>query len=478
MSLSVEKTAEYVNKVWDESIIPVLSEYISIPNVSPVFDSEWDKNGLIDKAADLLLNWAKKRQIKGLEIEKISLPGLTPVIFATIPATKEDNSGTILMYGHLDKQPPMTETWFDGLQPYVPEIRNGKLYGRGGADDGYSICASLLSIEALQLQGVPHARVAVLIEASEESGSIHLPQYVDHLAPRIGTPNLIVCLDSGCANYEQFWTTTSLRGMIAGDLKINVLTQAVHSGQGSGIIPSSFRVLRMVLDRIEDTQTGEVKLKELYTEIPQQRIDQTNKYVDTVGKTVYTEFAWDGKTKPVHDDLVQLTLNRTWRPALSVTGAEGLPELKKAGNVVLTHTHVKLSMRIPPRVSSQVAADAMKKALEENPPYGATVTFTVEKCGDGWDAPALAKWLDDSMNKASENYFKKPANFTGEGGSIPFMGMLGRKFPEAQFVITGLLGPLSNAHGPNEFLHIDMGKKVTACVASIVSDHHTHFTSK
>eukprot|EP01126_Amoeba_proteus_P049490 TRINITY_DN5795_c0_g1_i6.p1 TRINITY_DN5795_c0_g1~~TRINITY_DN5795_c0_g1_i6.p1 ORF type:complete len:384 (+),score=56.03 TRINITY_DN5795_c0_g1_i6:384-1535(+) len=378
------------------------------------------------------------------------------------------------MYGHLDKQPPLTDTWAEGLHPYKPVLKDGKLYGRGGADDGYSICAALLSIEGLQKQGIPHGRIVVIIEASEESGSIHLVNYVNFLKDRIGTPNLIVCLDSGCGNYDQFWTTTTLRGLIVVELKVKILNESVHSGSGSGIVPSTFRILRQLLDRLEDSSTGHVKVPELFTEIPEHRLAQAKAAAEILGTSIYETFTFVPGSKPVTEDVYELILNKTWRPTVSVTGVDGIPNLERAGNVLRSYTTLKLSIRLPPLVKSKDAGAAVKKLLEENPPYGAEVTCRIEKSANGWDAPATEPWLETALQKSSNYFCKLPARSLGEGGSIPFMGMLGEMFPQAQFVVTGVLGPESNAHGPNEMLHIRMGKAVTACVASIVSDHFVH----
>eukprot|EP01117_Protostelium_nocturnum_P012019 TRINITY_DN439_c0_g2_i1.p1 TRINITY_DN439_c0_g2~~TRINITY_DN439_c0_g2_i1.p1 ORF type:complete len:380 (+),score=148.43 TRINITY_DN439_c0_g2_i1:3-1142(+) len=378
----------------------------------------------------------------------------------------------------MDKQPPLNEGWLEGLGPYTPVIKDGKLYGRGASDDGYSIFAAVSSIAALQGQGVPHARIVIIIEACEESGSPDLPFYVDLLTPKIGVPSLIVCLDSGAGNYEQFWITTSLRGMVAGDLTVKILNEGVHSGAGSGIIPSSFRIIRQLLSRVEDENTGIIKNEAFYTTVPQKRIEQIKSCVQALGNTVYTEFPFVEGAQPVTNDLVELLLNRAWRPALSITGAEGFPALQSAGNVLRTHSSLKISLRIPPNVDPVASQQTLKKIFEENPPYSAQVTFSGDKAGPGWEAPALADWLEEALNFSSTTFFKKGANYLGEGGSIPFMGMLGKKFPKAQFIVTGVLGPQSNAHGPNEFLHIDFTKRVTACVATILSKHHTQFCSK
>jgi acetylornithine deacetylase/succinyl-diaminopimelate desuccinylase-like protein len=351
-------------------------------------------------------------------------------------------------------------------------LKGDRLYGRGGADDGYAIFGSLAALLALHEQGVPHARCMVLIEACEESGSYDLPHYVDHLAERIGNPSLVVCLDSGCANYDQLWLTTSLRGMTGGELSVQVLTEGVHSGDASGVVPDSFRILRQLLSRLEDETTGEIKPKELYADIPEERVQQARQCAEILGDTIHDTFPFVDGMRPVSDDLVELMLNRTWRPQLAITGADGLPPLRSAGNVLRPQTSAKLSLRLPPTLNGSKAGERVKKLLEADPPYGAKVTFKLEKDSSGWNAPALSPWLAEAVSQASQNYFGAPAAYMGEGGSIPFMGMLGEKFPQAQFLITGVLGPHSNAHGPNEFLHIPTGKRVSMVVADVLARHY------
>jgi len=460
----------FISGLWDDEIVPQLVEYIRIPNKSPMFDPKWVEHGYMDAAVKLMETWARSKlsSLPGATLEVVRLEGRTPLIYIEVPGTGDD---TVVLYGHLDKQPEMTG-WAEGLGPWTPVLKGDKLYGRGGADDGYAIFGSLAALLALQEQGVPHARCVVLIEACEESGSYDLPYYVDHLADRIGNPSLVVCLDSGCGNYDQLWLTTSLRGMTGGELTVQVLEEGVHSGDASGVVPSSFRILRDLLSRLEDQETGAIKPKELYVDIPQQRIDQARKSADVLGTAVYDKFPFVAGMHPVTEDLTELVLNRTWRPQLAVTGVDGMPPLESAGNVLRPKTAVKLSLRVPPTLNGAKAGQFLKQLLEKDPPYGAKVTFKLEKDGSGWNAPQLSPWLEEAVAKASETYFGAPAAYMGEGGSIPFMGMLGEKFPKAQFLITGVLGPHSNAHGPNEFLHIPTGKKVSMVVADVVARHH------
>ena len=464
-TLDAPRALQSSQRIWDGEIVPALYEYIRIPNKSPAYDPRWQQN--MDRAVALIEGWCRKQPVAGLSVEVLRLENRTPVIFMEVPG---QGSETVLLYGHLDKQPEMSG-WRQGLSPWAPLREGDKLYGRGGADDGYASFASLAALRLVQEQKLLHARCVVLIEACEESGSTDLPAYIAHLAPRIGKPSLVVCLDSGCGNYEQLWMTTSLRGMVAGNLRVEILKEGVHSGDASGIVPESFRLLRQLLSRIDDEQTGKVKLDALQVQIPNERLKQARLTAEVLGDEVWSKFPFVQGARPVVSDKVEMILNRSWRAALAITGVEGLPPLGSAGNVLRPYTACKISLRIPPRVDPAVATRAVKETLEKDPPSGARVTFEGEKASIGWDAPPLAQWLASSVDRASRTFFGKPPMALGEGGSIPFMGMLGERFPEAQFLITGVLGPGSNAHGPNEFLHVPTGVRLTACVGSVIADH-------
>jgi acetylornithine deacetylase/succinyl-diaminopimelate desuccinylase-like protein len=451
-----------------DSIVPKLSEYIRIPNKSPAYDADWQAHGHMDRAADLMAAWCRSQAIPGLAVEILREKGRTPVLFCEIPGNGPD---TVLLYGHMDKQPEFTG-WADGLSPWEPVIREGRLYGRGGADDGYAVFSSLTAIRLLQEQNIPHARCVVLIEACEESGSYDLPHYVEKLADRIGSPSLVVCLDAECGNYEQLWCTTSLRGNLVGDLVVEGLTEGVHSGAGTGIAPSVFRIARTLLARVESDVTGDLLLDELSVSIPPARIEQARAAAAVLGPSIAGKLPFVPGARALSDAPVELVLNNTWRPTLAVTGASGLPALQDAGNVLLPRIALKLSFRMPPTADPDKSAAAVKKRLEADPPYGVRVRFEVDSSLAGWDAPPVAPWLEASMHAASRATFGQDAMYLGTGGSIPFIGMLGERFPSTQFLVTGVLGPHSNAHGPNEFLHLDCAEKLTVCVARVIADHH------
>jgi acetylornithine deacetylase/succinyl-diaminopimelate desuccinylase-like protein len=470
--------AAFADRTWDEQIVPALTRYIAIPAKSPMFDAEWQANGHIERVIRDAASWVEGRRIAGLKLEVVRLEGRTPVIFFEVPSTKADSTDTICLYGHLDKQPEFSG-WRNGLGPWSPKYEDGLLYGRGGADDGYAVYAALTAIEALDRQGIPRPRCVGIIESCEESGSFDLPAYIDVLKPRLGNVSLVVCLDSGAGNYEQLWLTTSLRGMVSGTLKVEILTEGVHSGDASGVVPSSFRILRHLLDRLEDAATGQLLPESFHCAIPAQRIEQARAAAQILGEQVWKRFPWacgaDGSASlPVTGDPTEAILNRTWRPTLSVIGADGFPEMKSAGNVLRPYTAFKLSLRVPPLVDANEAAATLQRLLEDNAPYNAKVSFAADgRAGaagaTGWNAPNLAPWLDNALNAASQAQYGAPCGYIGEGGTIPLMNLLQQSFPQAQMMVCGVLGPKSNAHGPNEFLHVPYGKRLTAAVAQVMA---------
>ncbi|TAL73719.1 MAG: M20/M25/M40 family metallo-hydrolase [Burkholderiaceae bacterium] len=465
-----------VSAQWDNDLVRQLTDYIQIPAKSPSFDPDWARHEYIETVLRNAATWVQAQRVAGLTLEVVRLPGRTPVLFFEIAATRPASPQTVLMYGHLDKQPEFTG-WRGDLGPWTPRYEDGKLFGRGGADDGYAVYASIAAVQALKAQNVPHPRIVGLIETCEESGSYDLLPYVDALRPRIGAIDLVICLDSGAGNYDQLWLTTSLRGLASGTLKVEILTEGVHSGDASGLVPSSFRIMRQVLDRLEDSATGRLLPQGFHCEVPADRQAQARATAAILGDEVYRRFPWAhydcaGATAfalPTTTDPVQALLNRTWSPTLSVTGAEGLPALQDAGNVLRPYTAFKLSLRLPPLVDAAYAVQQLKTLLEDNAPYQARVTFEPGGSATGWNAPATAPWFERALNEASQAHFGAPCGYIGQGGTIPLMSMLSKGFPKAQMMVCGVLGPASNAHGPNEFLHVPYAKKLTAAVAQVVA---------
>lgn len=480
-ALDPRRTLEEVERTWDANIVQQLTEYIRIPAKSPMFDSQWVAHGYIDAVVRNAASWVEAQKIEGLKLEVIRLEGRTPVLFFEVPAssgaqTQAPSTQTVLMYGHLDKQPEFTG-WRHDLGPWTPRYEDGKLYGRGGADDGYAVYASIAAIAALKSQQVAHPRIVGLIETCEESGSFDLLPYVDALRERLGDVGLVICLDSGAGNYDQLWLTTSLRGMASGTLKVEVLTEGVHSGDASGLVPSSFRIMRQVLDRLEDSATGRLLPASFHCEVPPERLAQARATAAILGEALYRRFPWahydcggaTAFTLPTTTDPLQALLARTWAPTLSVTGVDGMPDLQNAGNVLRPYTAFKLSLRLPPLVDAAQAAQELKALLEDNAPYQARVTFEGASMATGWNAPATTPWFEQALNMASQRFYGAPCATIGQGGTIPLMNMLSKGFPKAQMMVCGVLGPKSNAHGPNEFLHVPYAKRLTAAVAQVIA---------
>ena len=467
---------ERVGQAWDDDILRQLTEYIAIPAKSPTFAPDWAQLGLLDTVVRNAATWVEVQKVAGLRLEVVRLPGRTPVLFFEIESTEAAATQTVLMYGHLDKQPEFSG-WRGDLGPWTPKYEDGKLYGRGGADDGYAVYASIAAVQELKRQNVPHPRIVGLIETCEESGSRDLLPYIDALRTRLGDVGLVICLDSGAGNYDQLWLTTSLRGMASGTLKVEILTEGIHSGDASGLVPSSFRIMRQVLDRLEDSATGRLLPASFHCEVPADRQAQARATAAILGDEVYKRFPWahydcGGSTQfalPTTTDPLQALLKRTWEPTLSVTGAEGFPALQDAGNVLRPYTAFKLSLRLPPLVDAATAVQELKTLLEDNAPYQARVTWEGASAASGWNAPPITPWFEQALNAASQAQFGAPCGYIGQGGTIPLMNMLSQGFPKAQMMVCGVLGPKSNAHGPNEFLHVPYAKRLTAAVAQVIA---------
>ncbi len=468
-----------VSRSWDDDIVHRLHDYVEVPAKSPSFDPQWAQHGWLHRVLHDAADWVRAQRVPDLQLDIIELPGRTPVLFFEVPATRAASQGsqqTVLMYGHLDKQPEFNG-WRSDLGPWTPKYQDGLLYGRGAADDGYAVYASVAAIQALQRQQVPHPRIVGLIETGEESGSPDLIPYIDALRPRLGHVGLVMCLDSGAGNYDQLWLTTSLRGLASGVLKVDILTEGVHSGDASGLVPSSFRIMRQVLDRLEDSRSGRLLPPSFHCEVPPERVAQARAAAAILGEEVYRRFPWahhdcGGSTLvalPTTTDPLEALLKRTWQPTLSVTGAEGFPSLQDAGNVLRPYTAFKLSLRLPPLVDAAAAVAELKTLLEDNAPYQAKVTFHAEGAASGWNAPAAAPWFEQALNQASLAHFGAPVGHIGQGGTIPLMNLLSQGFPTAQMMVCGVLGPKSNAHGPNEFLHVPYARRLTAAVAQVMA---------
>ncbi|MDE3007985.1 MAG: M20/M25/M40 family metallo-hydrolase [Acidobacteriota bacterium] len=453
---------------FERDALDALTRYTAIPALSPMFDAHWEEHGHIEEALGLLVDWCRQRRLAKFEVAVQRLANRTPLLVVTVEATNE-HADTVVLYGHLDKQPPLGD-WSDGLGPFSPVRRGNRLFGRGVADDGYSTFAALLALEALEAAHVAHGRYVVLIEASEESGSPDLEAHLDALATHLGQVELMICLDSGALTYDRLWVTTSLRGVLNVELTVKVLSQGQHSGVASGVVPSSFRILRELLDRVEDSTTGEVLVPELQATIPDSHVRAATKIFEEFGDVVAKELPTLEGLRLMGRDGADRLLRRTWAPTLSIVGMGGIPTPDVAGNVLRPSTTAVLSFRLPPSVDAEVARAAVERLLTTNVPANASVDVH-SHAASGWVAPPLSPWLDAALEEASRVAFGREPGFTGEGGTIPFLGSLARRYPSAPFVATGVLGPHSNAHGIDEMLDLDMAVGVTNAVISLLATH-------
>ena len=466
MSVDLDRLIERADELWEDSIIPSLSEFIGIEALSPGFEPDWELKGELNSAIELFSSWLVDQELDGMAYKIHQIEGRTPVLLVTVEGT---GPGEVIFYSHLDKQPSREHLWSEGLHPLKAVRRDPWLFGRGALDDGYGGYVCVTALKMLQEQGVPYPRSHFLIETCEESGSYDLPPYLDELTQELGNPNLIVVLDSGGPDYEHIWVTEALRGLVAGTLSVQVSNEGVHSGMSGGVIPSSFRIQRILLDRVEDSNSGEILIPEMHVEISDKVRKEAEDLGGLLGDELWSQLPVVDNLKPQNEGAAEILLDMNWRPAMSVIGADGLPPTQTAGNVLRTNTDLKLSFRIPPGVSAEKIDIILKEKFEQNPPYGATVEYIPDAAADGFHAPAMDGKLAEALNEASMHISGLPPMATWVGGTIPFMAMMQEKYPKAQFLCTGTGGPGNNAHGPDEKMHIPSSKRLTAVLSATIA---------
>eukprot|EP00826_Nyctotherus_ovalis_P002262 TRINITY_DN10437_c0_g1_i5.p1 TRINITY_DN10437_c0_g1~~TRINITY_DN10437_c0_g1_i5.p1 ORF type:complete len:472 (-),score=168.49 TRINITY_DN10437_c0_g1_i5:63-1478(-) len=468
--MDAKKLQSQVEADFEAEVLPGIKDFVRIPNVSPGFDPEWETNGLADKAVNHIVTWINNQKLAGCTVKVLKEPKRTHTILVVVEPTKPE-SKNLFFYGHCDKQPPCTEQWRKGLDPYTPTVEGTRLYGRGSSDDGYAAFAIVSAIKACQKLGIPHDRCVVMIESCEESGSKDLGYYLEQVKDVVKTPDLMFIMDSGCGDYERIWLTTSLRGNLKCDFKVTALKEGVHSGDAGGIVPETFEIVRALLDRIDDPKTGRV-VDTFQVKVPEGRLKEVADAAKLLGSKVYDHFPFIDKVSPMSKDPYELLLNKTWLANMSVIGAEGLPLLKNAGNVLRPETSLRISIRIPPTLDAKKGAEDLKKILTENPPYGAKVEVLLMAAGPGLNCPEMTPGLSKIIKDASQHFYNNDPIYYGEGGSIPFLSSLATQFPKSQFFISGVLGPESNAHGANEMLELSYTKKLICSVAYIIAKFH------
>ena len=466
MSVDLDRLIERADELWEDSIIPSLSEFIGIEALSPGFEPDWELKGELNSAIELFSSWLVDQELDGMTYKIHQIEGRTPVLLVTVEGT---GPGEVIFYSHLDKQPSREHLWSEGLHPLKAVRRDPWLFGRGALDDGYGGYVCVTALKMLQEQGVPYPRSHFLIETCEESGSYDLPPYLDELTQELGNPNLIVVLDSGGPDYEHIWVTEALRGLVAGTLSVKVSNEGVHSGMSGGVIPSSFRIQRILLDRVEDSNSGEILIPEMHVEISDKVRKEAEDLGGLLGDELWSQLPVVDNLKPQNEGAAEILLDMNWRPAMSVIGADGIPPTQTAGNVLRTNTDLKLSFRIPPGVKAEEIDIILKDKFEQAPPYGSKVEYIPDAAADGFHAPAMDGKLAEALNEASMHISGLQPMATWVGGTIPFMAMMQEKYPKAQFLCTGTGGPGNNAHGPDEKMHIPSSKRLTAVLSATIA---------
>ena len=463
---------KYIEKMFTYNLLPTLMDFIRIPNLSPAYDYNWNTNGLLLKAANLIISYAKSLDIKNANINLIQDKGRTPLIFIDISATRINDTRTVLLYAHFDKQPYGTG-WDEDKFPTNPVIINGRLYGRGSADDGYASLSILTAIKACQDHNCPLPRICLIFEGAEESTDEDLTYYFDKLLPVIGN-NVIafIPLDSGCSDYDRLWITNSLRGFIDFDIYIQSLDIDCHFGpEASGRVAENLFLLRKVLDGVMDSTTGDISIDEFFVkEIPKSIEEEMDKEIEIVGDKFFDEIPLYEGVKPVKTDVKEAMINNRWKPSCLTLGIDNCPKSEENGFGVNKSIKVRIGARLPPGVDSKVAAEALKKTISQNTYFGAKVELPYVSFSDGWYLTNFSSRTKNILNKASLEYFGNEVVFTGVGGSIPFISYFQAKYPNCDVICTGILGADSFEHGPNENLNIEACKKMILVLCYFLSE--------
>eukprot|EP01134_Creolimax_fragrantissima_P007648 CFRG7648T1 len=472
--MDATKTQAFVDKHFQEKFVDTLSGFIKIPNCTPAFDADYLTNGHIQTAIKYILDFTDSLKIPGLTHSVYDDESRPPMVCIVYPGEVKQN---VMIYGHLDKQPFMEGRWSEGLDALTPVIRDNKLYGRGSADDGYSVLAALLSIQAAREQGVPLPRICILLETEEESGSENLLYLMEQAQVKeaLGKPDICICLDSETADYDKIWVTSSLRGLAACNLKIEVMESGQHSGLAGGIVPETFTIARQLLDRLEDSTTG-VVVDEFNSQPDDKKRNEAKEVAEYHGSSLFTNFKLlEGVSAMSEHDLAQMYLQNVWYASLSVTGGCGLPDVSDAGNVLRPWTQLRVGIRLPPNVNGHDAAKKLEEVLTKDPPYGCKISVTGLQGGNGFCTKPFPIYLNDSIRDASMAFFGQAHSSFGIGGSIPFLSELGQKYPEAQIIPMGAMGPDCNAHNPDESIDLPYAKKFVCFLSHLLGDIGTQY---
>ena len=470
--MDTQQCVDYCTQAWSEGgyALEGLKGIIRIPNLSPGYDKEYFTNGLVYQALHYMADWVKAQGLKNCNVRTFEEPNKEPLLLVDIGATTDKNVLPVLTYGHLDKMPHLDPAgWSEGLSATNPVVRNDKVYGRGTNDDCYEGFVVVTAVKYLEEHNIPHPRVIMLMETGEESGDEEIVRYLHKLRPELGDVGVVLVIDAEAEDYKTLWCCKSLRGVAMGVLTVEHLRQPCHSGMATGLVPDTFRICRMLLSRLEDEQTGEVKLKEAHVDIPEAARQQLHSIAQQLGESCVEIVDRLPGAQLLSTDLTQLLINKAWLPGLAVTGQDGLPVLEQGSNVIRTKTALKLSMRLPPGVDSKKFNLLMKQVLEADPPYGARVQYEIVDGGDGWYGKDFNEVTASSLSRASQAVFGQDPLFYGEGGSIPLCNLLEELWPNAEIIVTGAAGVDSNAHGFDESLNLPYTSKFTAVLTSFLA---------
>lgn len=485
-----------IDEFWQSNALPVFKDFVKIPCISPSYDPDWPKSPYLAEARALAKKWINSLPELNATIyeapqKKQNPDDPPPVLLVQIPASTDSSGdptpGNILTYGHFDKQTVAGETWTeppnvppDQRGPFIPNVYQDHLYGRGTSDDGFATFVVITAVWAMNQLGMPYPTVNVIIDFDEESGSENLPQALDDFADLIGEPDLCIELDSSIGTYETLWYGATARGTITGTLSVSMLSTQVHSGDGGGIIPNPVNIMRILLDRIQDPRTGEVIVSDWKVPIPADNLATAQAQAAGLGAHLVGDFPWVGNAYPYKQEPVQIVLDKTWRAALALTGQSGLPSLDDASNVIVPEMQYQLSIRLPPSVHVHEAQRTLKKLLEEDPPFGATVCYDYKDApiGAGWVAPPRASWFDQALQVTSRQVWGQDPVPSGDGGTISVLNQMTQRYASrgktAQILATGAAGPGNNEHGANENLDMGYARKLSTALALMIQAASLH----
>jgi acetylornithine deacetylase/succinyl-diaminopimelate desuccinylase-like protein len=352
----------------------------------------------------------------------------------------------VLLYAHHDVQPPGdAEHWHS--EPFEPTERDGRLFGRGAADDKAGIAAHLAALRAYD--GAPPVGVVVLVEGEEEIGSPTLPAFLETYAELLAA-DVMVLADSTNWAVGRPALTTSLRGLVDAVVEVRTLEHAVHSGMYGGPVPDALTALVRLLATLHD-EKGDVAVPGLATGAAdpldltedQLRADAgVVEGVELIGSGSLTERLWT-------------------RPAVAVIGIDA-PTVAHASNTLVPVARAKVSLRLAPGDDSQRAMDSLVEHLEAHAPWGAQVTVHRGSAGEPFQGSGSGPAYDAAHRAFGTAWGVEPVH-TGVGGSIPFIAAFAEQFPAAQILVTGVEDPDSRAHGADESLHL--GEFARVCLA-------------